>query len=191
MLTATSDRPPHVAPPPRPPLQEKNEHATTAIRPFIYTGQGKEDIPRDVTHVKVDPSVKAIRFQAFRGCSRLRTVNLGKALEEIGVGAFERCESLHEIVVSPSVKAIKTHAFRGCSKLTSVNLSQSQGLEEIGEGSFMSANRYVRSSSPHPSRQLRRMLSGVVRSCGLSILAWIWRRLGRRHFVNAHRYTRS
>jgi hypothetical protein len=78
---------------------------------FVYTGQDMEDIPRDVIHVEVHPSVRAIKINAFRGCLELTTVNLGTKLEEIGVNAFYECKSLREVVIPPSVKKIKKNAF--------------------------------------------------------------------------------
>jgi hypothetical protein len=35
---------------------------------FIYNEETKDEIPKTVTHVKVDPSVKEIPPGAFRGC---------------------------------------------------------------------------------------------------------------------------
>jgi hypothetical protein len=70
-----------------------------------------EDIPRDVIHVEVHPSVGLIKVNAFAGCSQLTTVNLGSTLEEIGLGAFRKCKSLHEITIPPSIKRIMKNAF--------------------------------------------------------------------------------
>jgi hypothetical protein len=53
---------------------------------FIYTRQARADIPRDVIRVRVHPSVRAIKDNAFDGCSQLMIVILGKGLEEIGGG---------------------------------------------------------------------------------------------------------
>ncbi len=50
---------------------------------FIYRGEGRGCLPRDVTRVKVHQSIKAIKDKAFCQCSKLTIVNLGKGLEEI------------------------------------------------------------------------------------------------------------
>jgi hypothetical protein len=47
---------------------------------FIYSGEEGSDIPWDVIHVNVHPSVNAIKDGAFE----LMAVNLGEGLEEIG-----------------------------------------------------------------------------------------------------------
>jgi hypothetical protein len=56
---------------------------------FIYIGQGSVDIPRYGT--------RAMGNYTFNRCSRLTSVTLNERLEEIGVGAFRECTTLHEI----------------------------------------------------------------------------------------------
>ena len=74
---------------------------------FLYTkGQERWDILRDVTHVRVHPSVKAIKDYAFWDCRQLVTVILGNSLEEIGEGSFGQCTSfLIGIIIPPTIKA--------------------------------------------------------------------------------------
>jgi hypothetical protein len=55
-----------------------------------YKRELNGDIPRDVTHVKVHPSVKAIKDRAFSSCSQLKIVNFGERLEEIGLYPADR-----------------------------------------------------------------------------------------------------
>jgi hypothetical protein len=50
----------------------------------------KEDIPRNITHVKVDLTVKSISEEAFKGCEQLMKVELNKGLERIDNQAFSR-----------------------------------------------------------------------------------------------------
>jgi BspA type Leucine rich repeat region (6 copies) len=99
--------------------------------PFLYTGQSMEDIPRDVTHVKVDPAVKVIGPQAFDHCHLLSSVELCEGLERIEQGAFRGCTSLTQITIPQTVKEIGTFAFDGCNQLINVELPE--GLESIHE----------------------------------------------------------
>ncbi len=96
---------------------------------FIYTGQERADIPQDVIRIRVHPSIRVIKDNAFEGCRQLTIVILGKGLEEIGVRAFARCTSLREIVIPPAIRVIEGGAFAGCSELAIVILGE--GLEEI------------------------------------------------------------
>ena len=94
---------------------------------FIYNGEELEEIPRGVTHVKVHPSVKAVKDWPFLHCTQYTTVNLSEELEEIGNAAFSECTSLYEIVISPAVKVLKQGTFNGCTQLTNVNLGEGIG----------------------------------------------------------------
>jgi hypothetical protein len=55
---------------------------------FIYNEDTKDDIPDNVTHVKVDPSVKEIHAAAFEDCLSLVEVELSEGLQVIGINAF-------------------------------------------------------------------------------------------------------
>ena len=75
---------------------------------FIYKGQPISEIPRDITHVRIDPSVKVIAAEAFEGCEELLEVELCKGLAQIGAGAFNGCKSLNRFKVPHTVKKIAT-----------------------------------------------------------------------------------
>ena len=101
---------------------------------FIYHGQRREDIPRDVARVKVHSSIKKIPMETFKECSQLTNVDLPEGLEEIGEGAFWGCRSLCAIVIPPAVRKIPEEAFARCTEMSNVELPE--GLEEIGEWAF-------------------------------------------------------
>ncbi len=71
---------------------------------FIYDGEGRGEIPRDVTHVDNHPSIKMIKDEAFSWCWELAILNLSERLEEIGVKAFRESRSLHEILIPPPTR---------------------------------------------------------------------------------------
>ena len=101
---------------------------------FLYTGQARSEIPRDVTHVRIDPTVKKIGNCAFMGCEKLVEVKLCEGLEEIGQAAFRGCNSLHRIKIPSTVKKIDQLALYGCIQLKRVELCE--GLEKIGRSAF-------------------------------------------------------
>ena len=92
---------------------------------FLYTGQ--ERIPRDVTHMRVHPSVGAIKAWALNSYLGLKIAILCDELEEIGEGAFYYCTSLVYIMIPLAVKVIGKEAFYRCSRLRTVTLND--GLE--------------------------------------------------------------
>ena len=59
---------------------------------FQYTVAGMM-VPKSVTHVTVDPSVKHIPGNAFRDCTRLVEVQLHEGLRSIQSMAFWNCTS--------------------------------------------------------------------------------------------------
>ncbi len=101
---------------------------------FLYIGQSAEDIPEDVTHVRVDPSVKEIGEYAFRSRRHLRNVELLEGLEQIAPGAFRECTSLEHINIPSTVKTIWHEAFADCTQLMNVELHE--GLETFGTTVF-------------------------------------------------------
>ncbi len=102
--------------------------------PFLYIGQSMNEIPLEVTHVRVDLSVKEIGENAFYDCNQLRNVELCDGLERIDCGAFEGCTLLERIIIPSTVKFIGKWAFHECSWLRNVELHE--GLERIDAGAF-------------------------------------------------------
>jgi hypothetical protein len=107
---------------------------------FVYHEQmlSWRDIPSDVTHVRIDSSVRTIQADAFLNRSRLRIVILNEELEEIESGAFWGCRLMEEIVIPNNVRRIGWRAFRGCTRLTRVTLGD--GLEKIGREAFLNCS---------------------------------------------------
>ena len=80
---------------------------TSETEEFIYYAKRTESVPKNVTHVRVHPSVKAI-----------------------GEGAFEGCSLLERIAIPSKGQTVDNCALDGCSKkLMSVELRK--GLERI------------------------------------------------------------
>lgn len=78
--------------------------------------------------------IRAIGANAFRNCTRIREVRFNDCLEEIGEGAFDRCNNLEFIDLPPRLRIIRKKAFYRCQHLKSVNLSLS--IEVIEEQAF-------------------------------------------------------
>jgi hypothetical protein len=52
----------------------------------------------------------------------------------IGVGAFENCSGLTEVIIPDGVTSIADNAFKGCSNLTSITIPAS--VKTIGDNAF-------------------------------------------------------
>ncbi|KAL7523391.1 hypothetical protein ACHAXR_000156, partial [Thalassiosira sp. AJA248-18] len=101
---------------------------------FLYTGQERSAISSDVTHIRVDPSVKRIPPEAFERLKKLEEVELCEGVEDIGSRAFYRCVSLRWITIPSTVARIRRHTFLMCKQLEEVELRE--GLREIGPRAF-------------------------------------------------------
>jgi hypothetical protein len=114
---------------------------------FIYNKDTKGDIPRNVTHVKVDPSVKEIHKNAFQDCFSLVEVEFSEGLEVIGRSAFYDCRNMKHINKLPStLKEICDVAFWGCASLDSIEFPE--GLQVIGEFAFAACRELKRIKIP-------------------------------------------
>jgi hypothetical protein len=96
----------------------------------------KDDIPDNVTHVKVDPSVKEIHNKvefseglevigkgAFSIATTLKLINkLPLTLQEIGDCAFCRCQSLDSIEIPEGLQVIGRSAFGQCGELKRIKI---------------------------------------------------------------------
>ena len=118
---------------------------TNEQKAFLYTGQSDYNIPRNVTHVKVDSSVKMIGEWAFSR-SQLSIVELREGLEVIGKVAFHCCTSLERITIPSSVRVVGGRAFEGCTQLKIVKLCE--GLERIDDSAFHSCTSLQRITIP-------------------------------------------
>lgn len=78
--------------------------------------------------------VQEIGDGAFKRCENLKEVVLGKTLKTIGERAFEDCDELEQINLPSSLAVIKKRAFLNCISISSVAFSDV--LAEIGSSAF-------------------------------------------------------
>lgn len=119
------------------------------------------EVMKNAVNVGIRDEVRKVSDKAFYGCSKLKTVKLGKNCKTIGEKAFEVCRLLRKInlenvskiekdafgscvslrnVDLKSVKTIGERAFLGCHSLTSVDLND---VETIGKFAFQSCDLLV------------------------------------------------
>ncbi len=120
---------------------------------MYYDWMENEDVPRDVTHVKADSSVRVIKDWAFDNRQQLAIVILNDGLEEIGRYAFWKCASLQEIVIPNAVRSIKDGAFQLCTGLTTVTFGE--GLREIETWAFNSCESLHEIVIPNAVRTIK------------------------------------
>jgi len=102
---------------------------------FVYTGEVGADVPNDVFHVLVDPSVTSIPAQAFAYHKKLTEVELSESLVEIGENSFSYCgHSITRINIPTSLRRIKDYAFSGSLRCP---IRLHDGIESIGGRAFL------------------------------------------------------
>jgi hypothetical protein len=150
---------------------------------YPYTGQKSWGI-WNVTHVRVHPSVGAIKAKAFHSCSQLSTVILNDGLEEIGRRAFYGCTSLVHIAIPPAVRAIKGRAFSDCRQLSTVILNDE--LEEIGGFALAECTSLIHIAIPPAVRAIKdEAFSGCSELTNAIINDGLEEKLGRGHLPDA------
>jgi hypothetical protein len=99
---------------------------------FVYTGR-EQEVPRNVTHVIIDRSVKIIPRAAFYQRQFLVSVETHDGIEKVEGKAFYGCTALREIRL-PGVRIVEEDAFHYCINLTDVAFGDK--LETIEYGAF-------------------------------------------------------
>lgn len=91
-------------------------------------------VSREFSEVAIPDNVKAIGYNAFKGCKNLTNVTIPSSVTEIGGCAFLGCLKLTSIDIPDSVTEIGARAFWGCISLISINIPE--GVTEIGKFTF-------------------------------------------------------
>ncbi len=102
---------------------------------FAYEG----DIEFTLPSTYDGKPVTAIGAEAFRYCSRIKTVIIPEGVTVIGNSAFDYCEDLESITLPSTLTSIGDSAFWGCQKLESVYIPDAASWCNI-EFSFSGAN---------------------------------------------------
>lgn len=109
---------------------------------YVYVGQSTFKIPRDLTHVRADPSGLtwiekrrrnkrlSIPDCAFVNLRTLLDVDLRGGVDRIGQGAFEDCVNLRRVRVPSSVAVVEIGAFKNCRRLEEATLDEGVGCVE-------------------------------------------------------------
>ena len=107
---------------------------TSAEVVFEYTGKGCA-APKNVTIVRLHPSVTEVEDNAFNECRKLREVIFNNGLKKIGMSAFHNT-SLSSIILPSTVTKIgdRAFAFNDCKQLRDVVFND--GLKKIGQYAF-------------------------------------------------------
>lgn len=91
---------------------------------------GKLTIPEKIDNYPVF----RIKNEAFRGNAKIRGIDFGNRMKNIGAGAFADCKNLKKLMIPWNVMVIEREAFLNCTGLEQVVLQE--GVTHIGERVF-------------------------------------------------------
>ena len=77
----------------------------------------------------VPKNVKTLDNGAFRGCSKLTSVEFFSGIETIKEYAFENCGALEELILPASIKTIEDNAFKNCVALSNIYCYAAPGFD--------------------------------------------------------------
>lgn len=97
--------------------------------------EGDIVIPESVTYNGETYKVVGIGFDAFDGCTGLKSVVIPNSVTSIGEAAFGDCTNLVSVKLPNSITKIGDGAFADCSSLTSVEIPSS--VKSIGSMCFL------------------------------------------------------
>ena len=92
-------------------------------------------IKKDGETYDVPDGVKEVSYNAFKGCSQLKSVTLPEKVKRIAAWTFDGCSALENVVIPPRVKEIGFSAFGRCSSLKSLVLPD--GVKSIDMSAFV------------------------------------------------------
>lgn len=100
---------------------------------FVYMG-GEQELPDEITHAIIDPSINIVRTGAFYNRQELVSVIFHEGVEIIEAEAFHECIQLSGRIKLLGVREIENSAFDGCEDLSDVEFGDR--LETIGVAAF-------------------------------------------------------
>ncbi len=115
---------------------------------------------KDITSVSIDSTVRRIAEDAFKNCTKLKSVTTLYGNEWIGDRAFRGCTSLSRVIFSDTLTYIGPNAFEGCTALDDVILPA--GITTIHKDSFSGCTSLESLTLPEG---LESIDSGAFRNC--------------------------
>lgn len=86
-------------------------------------------------NVVLPENVKIIYRDAFKDCTMIQTLEIGKGLRSIGDGSFAGCTSLKEIQLPITLVSIGAGAFYSCTSLEKINIPSN--VTKLGHSVFI------------------------------------------------------
>ena len=100
----------------------------------VDKGTASVSVPDAITVGGKSYPITAVGADAFKGCTKMKTVKLGKNVTTIGARAFKGCTKLTKVTMGAGITTIGDSAFYKCTSLTSIVIPKK--VTKIGKKSF-------------------------------------------------------
>lgn len=119
--------------------------------------------------VVIGKNVKTIGKNAFYGCKKLKTVKMGSNVVTIGDKAFYKCTSLAAITIPSKVKKIGKSAFEACKSLKSITIkSKLLKKSKVGKKAFKGIKK--KATIKVPTKKYK-TYKNILKRCGVGSTA--------------------
>lgn len=98
---------------------------TGSMRNYDFVSPPWSDYSFDIKQIIIEPGVTSVGSNAFKGCSRVRSVTIPDSVTSIGTYAFYGCLNLNNITIPDGVTVIGSYAFGNISTISSVEIPSS------------------------------------------------------------------
>ncbi len=131
----------------------------------------KITVPSAITIDGTQYKVTAIAANAFSGCKKLKTVNMGANVTTIGDKAFYKCTTLNKVTIPAKVTKIGKQAFYGCKKLKTITIKTTKlTSKKVGSKAFKGI--YSKATIKVPKKKLK-AYKKILKAKGVSSKAKI------------------
>ena len=97
----------------------------------------KAVIPSTVTANGATFVVSSVSKNAFVGCTKMKSVSIGKNVTSIGDKAFYNCKSLQKVTIPAKVTKLGKQAFANCKKMKLITIKSSKlTAKSVGSKAF-------------------------------------------------------
>ncbi|MBQ9984568.1 MAG: leucine-rich repeat protein [Lachnospiraceae bacterium] len=125
-------------------MSDGKAYAVTTIAKNAFKGCTK------LKTVTIPNSVTSIGTGAFSGCKKLTTVKMGTGVKTIGDKAFYKCTSLKKITIPKNVTTIGKSCFEGCKSLKTITI-KTKVLKKVGKKAIKGINKKATIKCPNKS----------------------------------------
>ena len=117
-------------------------------------------VSADLENVKLN----AIPYNAFEGCTSLRSIQIPSSVERVESGAFKDCTQVNKLVLAEGVSYLGAEAFGGCENIKSIMIPRSlRSVGASGENGPFGAGLVSASFAA----RTRSIADGLFRGCSL------------------------